>query len=78
VGAVALAAVFTITFNSGYQHAPDCIILLPANAATQQLVAGKQVYVDIATTTTLSFSGTAGPIALTAGTSYKWYYLVVE
>lgn len=75
---IPLAAVFTVTFNTGFQHAPECIILTPANAVTQQLAATKQVYIDQATTTTATFTATSGTVALTAGAAYKWYYLVIE
>ena len=75
---VALGNAFTISFNVPYSHPPECVILTPANQATQLLAVNRQVYIDQLAIVMNSFPATCGTVALAASTTYKWYYLVVE
>jgi hypothetical protein len=73
----AIAAV--ISFNHSYATAPKCIELTPANAATIAITPNsKLVLVDAALITTNDFSITTGSTALSASTTYKWYYHVIQ
>ncbi|MDE1971427.1 MAG: hypothetical protein KGI50_07680 [Patescibacteria group bacterium] len=66
------AVIATVTFGSAYKtnSFPD---LVPANAATQALVASAQAY---PVGSTANFTLNTGSTGLAATTTYKWYYQV--
>lgn len=68
------AVIFTVTFNVGYATAPY-IEFSPANANTALLSGATMVF---ATSTTTTFSFTAGATALTAATGYSWNYHSIQ
>lgn len=68
------ATVVTITFGRAYAVAP-CVVLTPANAATALLSGVTMVFVTATPTTFVINSGTTG---LTAATTYKWNYHVIQ
>lgn len=72
------ATVATITFNAAYATAPRCIILTPANKITQNLIKGKECFVDQSGITTTTFTITSNTTALTDATAYKFYYTVIQ
>ncbi len=72
------AVVSTITFNVAYNSAPRCIQLTPAGPNAALLSGVNMVYVDQAGITTTTFAITSGTTALTAATTYKWYYSVIQ
>lgn len=71
------ATVATITFNTAYGAAPK-VVLTPANSNAALLTGVNMVFVDDANTTTSLFVITAGTTALTAATTYKFYYQVIQ
>ncbi len=72
------AVVSTVTFNVTYASAPRMISLTPANNNAAMLSGVNMVFVDQAGITTTTFDVTAGTTALTAATTYKWYYTVIQ
>lgn len=69
------ATVATVTFNLPYGAAPY-VIITPVNSATALLSGVNMVYVSGANTTT--FTMTAGTTALTATTTYRWNYHIIQ
>lgn len=72
------AIVATVTFNATYGAAAKTALLTPANLATAALSGIGMVYIDQAGITATTFDLTAGATALTAATTYKWYYTVIK
>jgi|GEM_PF-7049532 len=73
------ATVATITFNTAYSNAPRAITLTPANSNAALLSGVNEVFIDNATgILTGSFNITSGTTALTAATTYMFYYTVIE
>lgn len=72
------ATVVTVTFNVAYGSAPRCIQLTPAGPNAALLSGVNMVYVDQSGITTTTFAITSGTTALTASTTYKWYYSVIQ
>jgi hypothetical protein len=70
--------IVTVTFATAFAAAPKCIMITPANATTSALAVGSMAFVDQAGITTTTFALTAGTVALTGATAYKWYYTVIQ
>ncbi len=68
------ATVLTLTFASSYNTSPF-ISLVPANALTALLSGATMVFPTVGAST---ISLTSGATALTAATTYKWHYMVIE
>lgn len=68
------ATVMTLTFASPYGTSPH-VIFSPANAATALLSGATGLFVS---STASNFGFTSGSAALTALTTYKWSYQVIE
>lgn len=71
------ALVCTVTFGAPLPAAPKAVTLEPANAAAAALSGNAQVFVDNATLAATSWSLKVGSSALSAGTTYLWYYQVI-
>ena len=67
------AVIFTLTFNAAFSAAPY-IVFSPANSATALLSGATMVFV---TSTTTTFTFTAGPTGLAGATAYLWNYVVI-
>lgn len=72
------AVVATITFNTAYTTAPRVVQITPAGPNAALLSGVNMVYVDQSNITTTTFPLTAGTTALTATTTYKWYYTIIQ
>lgn len=70
--------VATVTFSSAYGVTPKCVLISPANSNASLLTGVTMVFVDQAGISTTSWAITAGTSALTAATSYKFYYRVMQ
>jgi hypothetical protein len=78
----ASAVVATVSFSvaltqAGTSTVPKTVILTPANAAASALSGAGKVWADSAALAAASFTLNSGTAALTAATTYKWYYLAV-
>jgi hypothetical protein len=78
----ASAVVATVSFSvaltqAGTNTIPKTVILTPANAAASALSGAGKVWADSAALAAASFTLNSGSVALTAATTYKWYYLAV-
>lgn len=72
----ASATILTFTFSSVYNINAPYPTLTPANAVTAALSGTGLAYVSASSTS--NFTLTSGAAALAAGTTYKWYYVVVQ
>ena len=72
------ATVVTVTFAAAYSATPKCIMLTPANSTTSMLSGVNMVFVNQAGITTTTFAITSGTTALTAATTYQWFYSVIQ
>lgn len=73
------APVLSVNFATNYAAPPNCVMVMPANAAAYQLGIANGVYVVQGAVTPAAFIlqlDLAG--VLIAGTLYRWYYLVIE
>lgn len=77
-GSTTTGTVATITFSLPYGSAPRCVILTPANIKVAGLISTTAAYVDQANITTTTFTITSNTGALSASTTYKWYYTVIQ
>lgn len=68
------ALVAQINFTSAYSSAP-MVVLTPNNPNAAALSGGSSIWVDSATG---NFNITSGTIALGSGTTYKWFYHVIQ
>lgn len=68
--------VMTVNFENAYATTPVAVILTPANLAAKNLSGAGDVYVSSVGTS--NFVITAGSTRLTAGTTYEWYYFIVQ
>ena len=75
-GESASSTIVTLTFNTAYGTAPNAVTLTPANATTSALAVAAQAFVLSVGTT--NFVVSSNTTALTALTSYKWYYSVPQ
>ena len=64
----------TITFATSFTSAPF-IVFSPANQLTAQLVANSGIYVNSGTS---SFTLNTNSVALSAGSTFKWNYTVIQ
>lgn len=71
------AIVVTLTFSIGYASAPKIVILKAANTAANVLSGNAAVFVDSTGISTTKFDLTVGSTALTAATTFRWYYQVL-
>jgi len=72
------AAIATITFALPYSSAPRTVQITPAGPNSAALSGVSMVYVDQSNITPSSFPLTSGTTALTAATTYKWYYSTIQ
>jgi hypothetical protein len=72
----ASGVVATLNFSAAYGAAPKAVLLLPAGPNSAPLSGTGQVYADSSNITTAKFDISVGSSALTAATSYKWFYFV--
>lgn len=72
------ATIATITFNIAYAATPKMVHISPANVNSSALNGLGMIFVNQASITTTSFALTSGPTALTAATTYQWYYHVKQ
>jgi len=72
------ATVVTVTFNTSYGATPKCVLIHPANNNAAMLNGVNMVYADQAGITTTTFTITAGTTALTASTTYQFYYHIIQ
>jgi hypothetical protein len=70
------ARVFTITFSAAFTG-QGFMILVPVNANAAALTGGKVVYISDTDRAAGSMQGWVGSTALTASTTYEFYYLVI-
>lgn len=68
------AVLATVTFNAAYGTAPN-LQLTPANLAAADLVIGANVFPS-SSTTTLNIN--TNTVALTASTTYSWFYHILQ
>lgn len=71
------ATVATVTYNIAYGIKPH-VILTPANSNAALLSGVNMVFVNDGTSTNSAFVLTAGTTALTAATTYIFYYLAIQ
>ncbi|CAK0770542.1 hypothetical protein CCP3SC1AL1_510006 [Gammaproteobacteria bacterium] len=71
------ATLATITFNSPYGAIPN-VVLTPANAAAANLITGSNVYVPASSITASVFVVSTNTVALTASSTYSWFYQVIQ
>jgi len=71
------ATIATITFSAARANAPKTVHIAPAEANAGALSGATQVVATAAGISTTAFTLTSGSSALTASTTYKWYYWVL-
>ena len=68
------ATIITITFGVPLSAAPSAIVISPANAVTAALGTAAPFITSVLTT---GFSLSSNAVALTAATTYMWYFIVI-
>lgn len=68
------AVLATVTFNVAYGAAPN-VIIQPANLAAADLIIGTNIYPTSSTTT---MNVNTNTVALTASTTYSWFYHILQ
>lgn len=72
------ATIATVTFGSSYSATPKYVGLNEANNNSVALIIGARAFIDQASTSSTQFILVSGATALTASTTYKWYYHVIQ
>ena len=70
--------VATLSFSFTLDNAPTMVQMEPANAAASALSGTSALYVDSAAVTATGFAIKSGAAAIVAGTTYKYWYMVVQ
>src|ERR1035437_704222 len=73
----ASAVVATLTFGQAFAATPRAVNLIPASSTAAGLSGSAQVWPDAAGLSTTAFTLNVGGTALTAATTYKWFYTVI-
>ncbi len=71
------AVIATVTFNTTFASAPY-VIITPASATAAALAIGAYPVVIMSNTLAASFVLSSGATALTATTTYVWYYHIIQ